>query len=112
MGMVIFMCRSLYRASIKLYKRKVDHYLSTGMKNDYFSYEIFHGRHNPPSGADLRRLYDRAEQSTATPTGISNLGRYNREMQSVLSVQLSIQYHACAILFRAWNTTSREDSLV
>jgi hypothetical protein len=64
---------------------KTLHQRNPNMEIRKMRYEQFFGGFYPPSGRNLRKLYQRAEVSACTPMSVSNKERYNRELQSVLT---------------------------
>jgi hypothetical protein len=66
----------------KLYQRRLENYYSLSAAKAYVSFHEFIGTY-PPSGAMIRFLYEQAERSNDTSTGISNFDRYTREIQGI-----------------------------
>lgn len=52
----------------------------------------------PPSGKTIRELYDKAERSAFTTTGVSNFDRYKREIQSVTTSEAVAVDHTFAVV--------------
>jgi hypothetical protein len=52
----------------------------------------------PPSGKTIRELYDKAERSAFTPTGLSNSDQYKREIQSVATSDAVAVDHTFAVV--------------
>jgi hypothetical protein len=79
------LARTLFQKQAKAYLRKVSNYLLCGSENtglDYVPFDHWIGIF-PPSGKTIRSLYEKAERSSTTLTGLSNYDRYKREIQSV-----------------------------
>jgi hypothetical protein len=80
-----FYSTKLFHTAAKEFERNIAKYSSKVeyAGTDYhISFEDWLGRY-PPSGADIRAAYERAERSQLMPYGVSNYNRYKRELQSV-----------------------------
>jgi hypothetical protein len=77
-----YISRHLHLAQAKRYERAIENFMSLSPSASYPSFPEFIGIY-PPSGRAIRELFDKAERSTFTVTGVSNFSRYNREIQSV-----------------------------
>jgi hypothetical protein len=88
-----FYCKKLYRTMGVEYQRKLETYLSDSPTTAYVAVEDWIGGNYPPSGHSIRACYERAELSQLTPYGISNVERYEREIQSVrVAVLIAIDW--------------------
>jgi hypothetical protein len=83
-----YFSKSLYQRLNAVYVRYIANYYSQceymGIKNaiPYPDFAEFSGIYYP-DGAKFRELYEKAQQSTLTMTGYSEMMRYTREIQSV-----------------------------
>jgi hypothetical protein len=74
--------KSLYQQQGKHYTRKLENYFSINPNKNYVAFHDIIGSY-APSGAAIRFLYEQAENTKDTRTGVSNFERFQRELQSV-----------------------------
>jgi hypothetical protein len=93
-----FLFRRLHQLQGRKYERWIENYLSLGpVDKSYLSFaewiEMYH-----PSGKTIRELYDKAERSAFTTTGVSNFDRYKHEIQSVATSEAVAVDHTVAVV--------------
>ena len=89
--------KSLIQQQGKHYTRKLENYLSMNPDKSYVGFYELLGTY-PPSGSDIRFLYEQAEKSEDTPTGVCNYDRYLRELQSVEELVAIAVDHTFAVV--------------
>jgi hypothetical protein len=80
------------------YERSIENYYSLGpVDKSYPTFPEWIGMY-PPSGKTIRELYDKAERSAFTSTGVSNSDWYKHKIQSVATSDVVMVDHTFAVV--------------
>lgn len=97
--------RMLYHELNEEYRNRIDKYYDQCIflkaKENILQYPTFldwMGGHFPPDGSKIRELYEKAQQSTLTRSGISEFDRCTREIQSVTCNLTMAQDHTMEVV--------------